>query len=224
MRRRQALGTLGAVLVGGLAGCGTGTNDSTTTATTATTTRRTTRRPTETATPTPTRTATPSPTPTAAPEPVTHELGERFVVDEGGEPFAYTVHGLRTAERILMTSAPEGTRFVVVDCTAESLQGGRTFLPTDDIWLRASDVRRSVGVSTSSSAAEDPRIDRRSLAGETFIDVPIRGVFAFAEVPTDPDDYALHFTPPGTTGPVSPDPTLTHRIGVGSLGDLERIE
>lgn len=224
MRRRRALGTLGGALLGVLAGCGAGSDEQTpATTTTRRTTRRTpTRTPTPTPTPSPTPTATPPPTP--APAPVSHGLDERFVVDEGGTPFAYTVHGLRTAERLLTTTAPEGTRFVVADCTVENLQDEETLLPTDDIWLLAEGVRRSVGVSASNAAGEDSRIERRSLASRPFTATPTRGVLAFSEAPLAPEEYRLHFTPPGTTGPTSDDPTLTHRVPVGPLDRLDRVE
>lgn len=221
MRRRSVLAGATA-FVGLLAGCGGDSGEPTESPTESPTATET-----VTATPTATASPTPSPTPTATPtpEPVAHELDERFVVDEGGQPFAYTVHEARRTDRIVTTSADEGHTFVVVTCTVENLQDEEVTLPNEDIWLRATGVRKSASIPLTDSAASDPRVAERSLTGSAlFADKPTRGVVAFGNVPLAPTDYRLLFTPPGTTGPISSDPTRTHQVPIGALNRVAAIE
>lgn len=222
MRRRRLLAGIGAACLGAASGCG-GQSDQPTATETGTGTPTAT--PTSTPTETPTETASATPTATPAPTPVSHGRGERFVVDEGDEPFAYTVNGFRRADRLLTTTAPEGTAFLVVTCTVENLQAGAATLPEGDVWLRAPDVRKSVSVSASNAAGSDSRIGEPSLTqGSLLPDSPRRGVVVFPNAPLAPTDYRLLFTPPGTRGPISADPTDTHQVPVGSLRDVEPIE
>jgi hypothetical protein len=226
MQRRGLLTTVGTALLTALAGCGGGGGDETAT---PTPTPTATPAPTPTATPTPTPTATPTPTPTATPtptpEPVSHAVGDRFVVDESGDrPFAYTVHRLLRADRILTDQAPEGQSYVVVEMTAENLSDRQTLVPVGDVWLRSPDVRRSGSVPVSNEAGVDSRIRVDSLAERPLFPAEtLRGVLVFSQVPVGPS-YELRFTPPGTTGPVSADPTRTHRVPVGRLESLSRLE
>lgn len=152
-------------------------------------------------------------------------MGERFVVDEENRPFAYTVHEVRRTDHILTTSAAGGRTFLLVICTVENLQDENATFPHGDVWLRSTDVRKSVNVSLSDSAASDPRIRQSSLTGGTlFPGTPKRGVVAFDNAPLSPTDYRLLFTPPGTTGPISPDPRETHQVSIGGLQDVPVVE
>jgi len=224
VRRRRLLAGIGAACLGVTAGCG-GQSDEPTATGSATETATPTATRTATPAPAPTETTTPTPTATPAPEPVTHARGERFVVDDESEPFAYTVNGLRRTDRLLTTTSPEGTVFLVVTCTVENLGGDGVPLPEGDIWLRAPDVRKSASVPASNAAGTDSRVGERSLTeGPLPPDTPRRGVVVFPDAPLAPADYRLLFTPPGTSGPISPDPTDTHRVPIGSLRDVDPIE
>jgi hypothetical protein len=220
MRRRQYLSAL-AGLCAAVAGCSGGSGSSTETPTptgTPTPTPTATATPTETPTPTPTATATPTETPTPTPTgPPSHPVGERFVVGEGSQAFAYTVHRFLRADRLGLGSGfrPQGV-FVIADLTAEKLSGDRAAVPVESMILRGGVVKR-VQVDLTNAAESDERLDQQSLAEVmAFPEKPVRGLIVY-DAPRDPsNDLYLRLTPPNTDSdeaahavPIGPYDTIT---------------
>jgi hypothetical protein len=210
MRRRQYLSAL-AVLSAGIAGCSEGGESPTETATSTAT-------PTATATATPTETPTPTPTPTAVPTRLpTHEMGERFVVGTGNRAFAYTVHRVLRAQQLGMGDGLQARGvFVIADMTVEKVSGDRDAVPVESIILRGGVLKR-VNAELTNAAANDDRLDRRSLADTmAFPREPVRGVVAY-DVPRDAsNDLYLRITPPNDDSdeaahavPIGPYDTIT---------------
>jgi hypothetical protein len=144
-------------------------------------------------------------------------LEERFVVGEGSQAFAYTVHRfLQTKSVSPVIPEAEGV-YLILDMTVENLTGQKDVVPREAIRIFGG-ARKSPIPSLSYHAGN--RLDLMSLADITVRpNDPTRGVLAY-EVPDDPsNDYYLRITPPNDTSDEG-----VHTVPIGTVDTIPQLE